>query len=175
MSRARCRQATDGVARGSATHSFCLMDEQRAQFRDLTDLPLSLAVVGLIDRANDEAARHSHEYIGTEHLVLALSQPDAPQNPLLALRVERQRLYALIDEIIRRGSAPTSADIERPFTSRTKQTFSFAAAVARELGHARIEVPHLLVGLMRERKGIGAQVLADQGLTEERALEFARD
>jgi hypothetical protein len=35
-------------------------------------------------------------------------------------------------------------------------------------------LPHLLVGLMREQKNIGAQVLADSGLTAERAFEFAR-
>jgi ATP-dependent Clp protease ATP-binding subunit ClpC len=151
------------------------MDDKRAQARNPTDLPFSLEVVHLIDRANNESARHDHEYIGTEHLVLALSQQDAPAEPLRALGIEPQRVYAKIDETIRRGSAPIASTVERPLTSRTKQAFSFAAGVAQELGHAHIEVPHLLVGLMRERLNIGAQVLADQGLTEERALEFARD
>src|SRR5262249_41073816 len=49
-----------------------------------------------------------------------------------------------------------------------------AAESARELGHARVGVPHILVGLMRERLGIAAQVLTDEGLAEERAYEFAR-
>jgi len=151
------------------------MDERRPRVRNPTDLPLSVEVVRLVDRANGESARHDHEYIGTEHLVLALSQQDAPAEPLRTLGIERERVYALIDETIRRGGAPVASNAERPFTSRTKQAFSFAAGVAQELGHSRIEVPHLLVGLMRERLNIGAQVLADQGLTEERALELARD
>src|SRR5215467_3483328 len=154
------------------------MDDERAQARNPTDLPLSVEVVRLIDRANNESARHDHEYIGTEHLVLALTQQDAPAEPLRALGIEPQRVYSKIDETIRRGTATVASSAERaerPFTSRTKQAFSFAAGVAQELGHARIEVPHLLVGLMRERLNIGAQVLADQGLTEERAFELARD
>ena len=151
------------------------MDDERAQARNPTNLPLGLEVIRLIDRANNESARHDHEYIGTEHLVLALSQQDAPAEPLRALGIEPQRVYSMIHETIRRGSATVASSAERPFTSRTKQAFSFAAGVAQELGHAHIEVPHLLVGLMRERLNIGAQVLADQGLTEERALEFARD
>lgn len=151
------------------------MDEQRAHARNPTDLPLSLDVVQLIERASDESTRRHHEYVGTEHLVLALSRQDDAATPLLVLGVDLQRVYTLVDETIRRGIAPVTTDIERPFTSRTKQAFSLAAAAAHELGHSRIDVPHLLVGLMRERLNIGAQVLADQGLTEERAFEFARD
>ena len=149
------------------------MDEQRAQSRNPTDLPFSLDAVHLIDRANAESARRNHEYVGTEHLVLALSQQDDAS--LAALGIERHRVYTLLDETIRRGNAPASSAIQRPLTSRTRQAFSFAAAAAHELGHSRIGVPHLLVGLMRDRDTIGAQVLADQGLTEARAFEFARD
>ena len=151
------------------------MDEDRAQPRNPTDLPLSLDVVHLLDRASEESVLRDHEYVGTEHLLLALSQLEDAAAPLLALGIERRRVYTLIDETIRRGNAPVASDIERPFTSRTKEAFSLAAAAAHELGHSRIDVPHLLVGLMREGLNIGAQALADQGLTEERAFEFARD
>ena len=150
------------------------MDEHRAQERNPTDLPLSLDVVHLVDRASEESVLRDHGYVGTEHLLLALSQLDDAA-ALLALGIERQRVYTLIDETIGRGNAPVASDIERPFTSRTRQAFSLAAAAAHELGHSRLDVPHLLVGLMRDPSTIGAQVLTDQGLTEERALEFARD
>lgn len=151
------------------------MDEHRAQTRNPTDLPLGLDVVHLVDRASEESVLRDHEYVGTEHLLLALSHLQDAASPLVALGIDRRRVNTLIDETIRRGNAPVASDIERPFTSRTKQAFSLAAAAAHELGHSRIDVPHLLVGMMRERLNIGAQVLADQGLTEERALEFARD
>jgi len=151
------------------------MDEQRAQARNPTDLPLGVDVIHLITQANDESARRQHEYIGTEHLVLALSQPGNAAMPLLALAIEPQQLYTMIGNTIQRGKNPVRSDIERPFTSRTKQAFFLAATAAWELGHSHIGVPHLLVGLMRERMNIGAQMLADQGLTEQRAFELARD
>jgi len=164
------------VSRQQAANTWeALMDEHHAQARNPTDLPLSLDVVHLVDRAIEESVLRDHEYVGTEHLLLALSRLDNAAAPLLALGLERRRVYTLIDETIGRGNTRVASDIERPFTSRTRQAFSLAAAAAHELGHSRIDVPHLLVGLMRERLTIGEQVLTDQGLTEERALEFARD
>jgi ATP-dependent Clp protease ATP-binding subunit ClpC len=151
------------------------MDEQLARSKNPTDLPLSSDVVRLITVADSESTTRQHEYIGTEHLVLAMTEPGESAAPLAALAIEPQRVHMQIDDIIRRGDRAISSDIERPFTSRTKQAFSLAAAAAHELGHAEIGVPHLLVGLMREQKNIGAQVLADSGLTAERAFEFARD
>lgn len=151
------------------------MDEQLADARNPADLPLGLDVVELIGLARSESARCHHEYIGTEHLVLALSQRDNNATPLRALGVEWRQVYTLLDETIQRGSHPVGSGIERPFTSRARQAFSLAAAAAHELDHPRIGVPDLLVGLMRERLNIGAQVLADEGLTEERVFEFARD
>lgn len=150
------------------------MNGQPSQPTNPTDVPLSAAVLQLIARAKDESARLQHEYIGTEHLVLALSQQADDAAPLVALAVEPQRVYTLISETIGRGRVALASDIERPFTSRTKHAFSLAAESAHELGHRHIGVAHLLVGLMRERLNIGAQVLADRGLTEERAYEYAR-
>ena len=106
--------------------------------------------------------------------MLALSRQAGDGAPLLALAVEPQRVSSLIDETIRRGTVALKPDIERPFTSRTKRAFSLAAESAHQLGHTHIGVADLLVGLLRERVNIGAQILADQGLTVERAFEFAR-
>ncbi|HEY9516507.1 MAG TPA: Clp protease N-terminal domain-containing protein, partial [Gemmatimonadaceae bacterium] len=58
----------------------------------------------------------------------------------------------------------------RPYTSRTQQAFAFAAASARAAGHAEVGVEHLLVGLLRERKNFGAQVLQHCGLTVDQAV-----
>ena len=150
------------------------MNGQHSHATSPTDVPLSAAVLQLIADARDESARRQHAYIGTEHLVLALSRQAGDGAPLLALAVEPQRVYSLIDETIRRGTVALKPDIERPFTSRTKRAFSLAAESAHQLGHTHIGVADLLVGLLRERVNIGAQILADQGLTVERAFEFAR-
>jgi ATP-dependent Clp protease ATP-binding subunit ClpC len=150
------------------------MNAKRTSGTNPTDMPLSEAVLRLLADASDESARLRHEYIGTEHLVLALSRPTGDTSPLVALSVEPKRVHTMIEETIGRGRAAVAPRINRPLTSRTKTAFSFAAESARALGHAHVGVADLVVGLMRERMNIGAQVLAGEGLTEERALEFAR-
>jgi ATP-dependent Clp protease ATP-binding subunit ClpC len=150
------------------------MDGKHHHAMSPTDVPLSAAVLQLIADAKDESAHLRHEYIGTEHLVLALSRQAGDAAPLAALAVEPQRVYTLISETVGRGRVALEPEIERPFTSRTKRAFSLAAESAHQLGHTHIGVAHLLVGLLRERLNIGAQVLAHAGLTEERAYEYAQ-
>jgi ATP-dependent Clp protease ATP-binding subunit ClpC len=142
--------------------------------RNPADVPLSVAVLQLIADAKNESAQLQHEYVGTEHLVLALSRQTGDAAPLPALAVDSQRVHALISKIIQRGTVALRPDLERPLTSRTMSALSFAAESARELGHTHTGVAHRLVGLMRERMNIGAQVLAEEGLTMERAYDYAR-
>jgi ATP-dependent Clp protease ATP-binding subunit ClpC len=138
------------------------------------ELPLTEATLQLIADAREEAARLQHEYVGTEHLVLALSRQAADATLLVALGVDPQRVHTSIGDIVRRGSAALERTTERPFTMRTKRSFALAAESARELGHTRVDIAHVLVGLLRERSNIGAQVLTGEGLTVERADEYAR-
>jgi ATP-dependent Clp protease ATP-binding subunit ClpA len=152
-----------------------LMEERLARAKNPTDVPLAPDLVRLIAEANEESVRQQHEFIGTQHFVLAVTHRADSPVMLRALALEPDRVTMAIDETVQRARNPVRADIDRPFTSRTKQAFSYAAATAHELGHSQISVPDLLVGIMRERKNIGAQVLAAHGLTEERALQFARE
>ena len=150
------------------------MAEPRGNFSDWTGIPLGTGVLQVIAGAKEESARLQHEYVGTEHVVLALARSGGNGAPLADFGVDPERVYTQVCGVIGRGSAMPNPDADRPLTSRTKRAFSLAADAARELGHADIGVAHLLVGLMRERMNIGAQVLADYGLTEEGALEHAR-
>jgi ATP-dependent Clp protease ATP-binding subunit ClpC len=139
-----------------------------------TDVPLGAALRELIAAAKHESVQRQHEYIGTEHLVLALSRQTGDAAALRALALDPQRVYDLIDGTIRRGSGALGPDLERPFTTRTKSVLSFAAESARQLGRTHVGVAHLIVGLMRERMNIAAQVLASEGLTVDRAQDYAR-
>jgi ATP-dependent Clp protease ATP-binding subunit ClpC len=169
-----------------------------------TDLPLSAAALQLIADATAESARLHHEYIGTEHLLLALGHDSREQAPLAALAVNPRRAALRISEMIQDGSTKrhkvpldprelnlpeevirwlaersqssidVPPDIERPFTSRTKRALSLAADSARELAHTHVGVAEVIVGIMRESKNIAAQVLAAEGLTADRAYEYAR-
>jgi ATP-dependent Clp protease ATP-binding subunit ClpC len=129
--------------------------------------------VALLADANVAASRLRHEYIGTEHIVLALTERnvDVVTAAFERTGVDPRKVNLDISGIVRSGRANQPADLNRPFTSRTQKSFAFAAESAREMGQPRIAPEHLLLGVLRERMNIGAQVLGDHGLTVERATQ----
>jgi len=122
--------------------------------------------------ARAEADRLRHEYIGTEHLVLALTlrADGVAATALKRLDIDLEGVRHTIDSTVRRGAvAPTPGSI-LPYTSRTQKVLELARQSARELGRDDVGTEHLLVGVLREGKGIGCQVLVHYGLTAEAAI-----
>ncbi|MGH7468859.1 MAG: Clp protease N-terminal domain-containing protein [Longimicrobiales bacterium] len=136
------------------------------------DLQLTDDALQLLVEARSESDRLGHPFIGTEHLVLALTQQtDGTAAATLAnLGIDREQVRQTISGMIVSGGLDPAPGTERPYTTRTMASFSFAAECARELGHTRVGAAHMLVGLMRERMNIGAQVLHRHGLTAESAV-----
>lgn len=120
-------------------------------------------------RAAEEAIRLGHDYRGTEHLLLGLAGTDAG-SVLERAGVRPADVVGRLMESIRPGRSSATGKVDLPYTSRSKKSLEFAAVAARDLGHDSVAPEHLLIGLMRERKGIAAQVLTSLGLDEETAL-----
>jgi len=138
------------------------------------DVPFSDAAGRLLAAARDEADRLGHEYIGTEHVVLALTR-DADGAALLPrVGVEPESVRAMLEAVVGPGHGAPPRGAERPYTSRTQQAFALAAESARAQGQARVGVEHLVVGLLREQMSIGAQVLQEHGLSVEQATAEAQ-
>ena len=121
--------------------------------------------------AREEASRLHHEYVGTEHILLGVCRTEGC-NALEILRrcdVNPADLIGRVESTVKRGnpSAPARADL--PYTSRAKKSLELSMSEARHCGHHYVGTEHLLLGLLREEKGIGAQVLVDSGLAEEAA------
>src|ERR671929_1308396 len=115
--------------------------------------------------AREEAIRLQHDYVGTEHILLGLIREGegVAAAVLTNLSVDLEQVQERIEESVRRGKA-TIALGELPYTSRAKKVLEFAMAEARELNHSYVGTEHLLLGLLREEKGIAAQVLTDAGV-----------
>jgi ATP-dependent Clp protease ATP-binding subunit ClpC len=116
--------------------------------------------------AREEAARLSHEYVGTEHILLGLLRD---RNGVAAavidnLGVDRAAIQRLVDETVVRGKPPGDPSVERPLTSKSQDVLESAVASARELNHTYVGTEHLLLGLIREDRGIAGQVLKDAGV-----------
>ena len=120
--------------------------------------------------AREEAIRLQHDYVGTEHILLGLIREGegVAAAVLTNLSVDLDAVHEGVEESVRKGKA-TIALGELPYTSRAKKVLEFAMAEAREMNHSYVGTEHLLLGLLREEKGIAAQVLNSLGVSLEEA------
>ncbi len=124
----------------------------------------------VIAYADAEAARLQHEYIGTEHLLLGLIREGEGVAiwVLRQLGVDTASVAATIEQLVARGQ--TTVDLaSRPFTSRAKEAMALARRAAADLHHSYLGTEHLLLGLLGEGQGPGAQVLHQVGVTTDAA------
>jgi ATP-dependent Clp protease ATP-binding subunit ClpC len=115
-----------------------------------------------------EADALRHEYVGTEHILLAvLGGGEGVATAVLRnLGVSFNGIRQKIEETVSVGRARSRTSADLPYTTRAKKILEFSIEESRNLGHDYIGSEHLLLGIMREERGIAAQVLADAGLTE---------
>jgi ATP-dependent Clp protease ATP-binding subunit ClpC len=136
-------------------------------------------VAGKIDRfnqrarrvlqiANDEAERLSHNYIGTEHLLLGIVKEEngIAGRVLRELGAKPERVAEMVERMTGAGRRAPSSKPE--LTPRTKQVLEFAVEEARKLSHSYIGTEHLLLGLIRHGDGVAIDVLRQLGLTPDR-------
>ena len=86
------------------------------------------------------------------------------------LNVDLDQVQERTEEQVRKGKAGATMG-ELPYTSRAKKVLEFAVAEARDLNHSYVGTEHLLLGLLREEKGVAAQVLESLGVTLEQGRE----
>ena len=125
----------------------------------------------VLQMAREEAARLHHEYVGTEHILLGLIREGegVAAAVLTNLNVDLEEIQQKIEETVKKGKAAAAAGPDLPYTSRAKKVLELAMSEARELNHSYVGTEHLLLGLLREEKGIAAQVLTDAGVNREQA------
>ncbi len=113
--------------------------------------------------AQEEARRLQHNYIGTEHVLLGLlGEPEGvAARALQRFGVTRDGMREEVEAIVGTGSGHVSGHI--PFTPRAKKTLELALREALQLHHNYIGTEHILLGVIREGEGVGAQVLRQHG------------
>lgn len=118
--------------------------------------------------AQEEAVRLSHNYIGTEHLLLGLIREEEglAAKVLRDLGVEQARVRQVVEEIVGRGQSAATARLS--LTPRTRRVIELAVDEARRMGHHYIGTEHLLLGLVREGDGIAVNVLKNLNINPEK-------
>jgi ATP-dependent Clp protease ATP-binding subunit ClpC len=120
----------------------------------------------VLQMAREEAQRLHHEYVGTEHILLGLIREGegVAAAVLQNLNVDLDEVQQKIEETVKKGKAVQATGPDLPYTSRAKKVLELAMSEARELNHSYVGTEHLLLGLLREEKGIAAQVLTEAGV-----------
>ena len=109
--------------------------------------------------SQEEAVRLRHNYIGTEHILLGLiGESDGVASQALArFDMSLDDIRDEVKAIIGLGKIEPSGHI--PFTPRAKKVLELALREALHLHHNFIGTEHILLGLIREGDGVGAQIL----------------
>ncbi len=113
--------------------------------------------------ASEEARMLSHNYIGTEHILLGLIHEGEglAAKALEQLGITLESVRAQVEEVIGQGQQAPTGHI--PFTPRAKKVLELSLREALQLGHSYISTEHILLGLIREGEGVAVQVLLKQG------------
>jgi ATP-dependent Clp protease ATP-binding subunit ClpC len=121
--------------------------------------------------AQEESRLLSHNYIGTEHLLLGLlaEQDGVAARALESLHVTLEAAREQVLEIIGPGQPQPSGHI--PFTPRAKKILELSLREALNTGSEVIGTQHLLLGLIDEGDGVGAQILQRLGATTQAVRE----
>lgn len=119
----------------------------------------------VLARAEQEALHFNHEYVGTEHLLLAIVDDDSGLafEVLNSLGVRGDDVRNEIEKLVQRGPGPVAFD-NLPQTPRARQAIEFAGDEARNVNQRQIGAEHLLLGLLREPDGVAGLVLRNLGL-----------
>jgi ATP-dependent Clp protease ATP-binding subunit ClpC len=118
----------------------------------------------IIIYAKEEAEKRQNDYLGTEHLLLAvLKEEDGlPVAILKRMGIAPDEVRLEVERNLPQGTnLMTFGDI--PFTPRAKKVLELAVEEARLLGHNYIGSEHLFLGLVREEEGIGGKILRSFG------------
>lgn len=114
--------------------------------------------------AKEEAEKRQNDYLGTEHLLLAVLREEdgLPVAILKRMGLTREEIRMEVHRNLPQGTDLMTFD-DIPFTPRAKKVLELAVEEARLLGHNYIGSEHILLGLIREEEGIGGKILRNFG------------
>jgi ATP-dependent Clp protease ATP-binding subunit ClpC len=119
----------------------------------------------VLNYARQEAVRLHHDYIGTEHILLGIVKEGEG-----VAAVVLTNLGINLDDLRRavENAVPTGFETlvlgDLPFNQEAKSALNYAVDEARKMNHTYVGTEHLLLGLLREERGVACQVLQSLGV-----------
>lgn len=124
----------------------------------------------VMEHARMEAQKLRHDHLGTEHILLGLIEVKEGVASLVLRhrRVDLPHARQKVLDLVKHGAGPEDGNYEKlPRTEHAQNVLDDAVKEARMLKHATIGSEHLLLGLLYENEGTGAQALRELGLNLE--------
>jgi ATP-dependent Clp protease ATP-binding subunit ClpC len=124
--------------------------------------------------ARYEAAQEGSSYIETEHIFLGIFH-DAGSRVDELFHVH-DRLHEIQQRIraVRQNRPALANDVDLPLTNESKRVLADAAEEAASLGSDWVDSEHLVLGLLREKKGFGAKIMSEFGIELASARSIVR-
>src|SRR6266704_4191253 len=114
--------------------------------------------------ARYEASQYGAASIESEHLLLGLLREDWALNKrILRQKGTAEDIRKEIESQITIGKR-ISTSVEVPLSGESKRILNMAAEEAERLGDKHIGTEHLLLGILREEKCFGSEILMERGL-----------
>jgi len=118
----------------------------------------------VLHRAQEQAQRFGHNYVGTEHVLLGVLEggEDIAHAVLKRVGVEPDQIRQQVEAIMTRGGGQVRGEIG--LKPQVKKVVALAIDEAQRLGHRSVSSEHLLIALIRLDEGIAADVLKRLGV-----------
>jgi ATP-dependent Clp protease ATP-binding subunit ClpA len=119
--------------------------------------------------ARKEADRLSHNYVGTEHVILGIVKlgQGTAVNVLQKMGIDLETLRCSVEKQLGSGQESKKGG-SIPYTPRVKKVLSIAGKEAKTLSHSYLGTEHILLGLLREGEGVAARVMKSLDIDIER-------
>ena len=120
----------------------------------------------VLKSASSEAGALGHTYIGTEHLLLAMTKDNESVGGgiLLSKGIEYEALKKLICEISGTGerTAPDSSDM----SPALRRVIEGSSGVAEKYGHTLIGTEDLLLAMILEKESVAVKLMIAQNISQ---------
>ncbi len=111
-----------------------------------------------------EASRAGSHAVETEHLLLGLVHEDkATVDRLLGVDLSEESIRKQIEAIDQKEDRPPMNLANMPLSDRGKRSLISAAMMAQQSGQQAISTGYILLGLLRDRECLAAQMLVELG------------
>ncbi|MET3574309.1 ATP-dependent protease ATP-binding subunit ClpC [Bhargavaea ullalensis] len=125
----------------------------------------------VLQLAQEEAIRMRHDAIGTEHILLGLIREGGgiAAKALEAIGVNFETIEEGVEKLVGTGTKEVGPIIH--YTPRAKKVIELSLDESRKLGHSYVGTEHILLALIREGEGVAARVLANAGVSLNKARQ----